>query len=329
MNFVNISKLNTNNSLFPSSNNITDEPLFKIQHSYLVLLPTNAAAKEIYNQFLTDLHNYSVKAAQGFPLDIYKNVSSRNIIFLGKNGYNSHIDIPGMSLLNNKNALAGIILDMNTLEIDSHTGISSKCDLAFYALYFEYIRNAITSNQVLVNKDSKLDLLVIKALYLLYLKILGSQITLNEKQKIFLQSDIAYFYFRFMKNNPHPLAMSNALSFNPESRDEVKFVLKTFEKYDKMKDIFKSFIDFKISMESPSVFIIKTINKFNMFTFYCFTTSLDYLISMIILSSYPTPFFPNLNINNQIQHEIENYLAEAYFSKIKYDSNYLVPGGNK
>ena len=323
MDFIKLSNLSNNYSLFPSSNNITEEPLFKIQHSYLVMLPTNPAAKEIYKQFLTDLNNYSLKAAQGLPLDVYQKISSRNIIYLGKNGTNSHINIPGMSLLDNKNSLAGIILDMNTLEIDSHTGISSKCDLAFYAIYFEFIRNIITSNQKIINTDSKLDLLTIKALYLLYLKILGSQITLNEKQKLFLQYDIAYFYFRFMKNNPHPLALSNALSLNDNYRDEAKFILKTFDKYEKMKDVFKSFIDFKITTESPSVFIIKTINKFNMFTFYCFTTSLDYLISMIVLSSYPTSFFPNLNINNQSQRDIENHLVENYFNKVKYNSNYL------
>ena len=212
MDFIKLSNLTKKKTnLYPSSNLITDEPLFKTYNSYLVMLPTNATAKEIYNQFLTDLANYSSKAAEGIPLDIYHQVSNRNIIFLGKNSSNIRADIPGMSVLNNKNELAGIILDMNTLQIDSQTGITSNCDLAFYSIYFEFIRNAITSNQKLINTDSKLDMLVIKALTLLYLKILGSQVTLNEKQKVFLIYDIAYFYFRFMKNQEHPIALSNAL----------------------------------------------------------------------------------------------------------------------
>lgn len=324
MDFTKVSNLSTvKYNLFPSSNNITEEPLFKIHTSYLVMLPNTNTAKTIYNQFLTDLDKYSQKVSKNIPYNIYHEISKRNLIYLGKNSTNNNVNIPGMSILNSKKNLAGIILDMNTLGIDSTTGICTNLDLAFYSIYFEFIRNIITSNQILVNKDSKLDLLVIKILFILFLKILGSSITLNDKQKIFLSYDIAYFYFRFMKNQDHTLAISNALTTNDELHDETKFVLKTFEKYERMKDIFKSFIDFKIITESPAVMIIKTINKFNMFTFYCLTTSLDYLISMIVLSLYPTSFFTTLGVNNELQHELEKYLVNNYFNRISYDVNFL------
>lgn len=322
-------KLSTkpSNSLYDSSPTLVEEPLFKAQKQTLILKKEKSTKNpssenypnpSIYDQFLTDLTNFSVKVGKGLPLNVFNTVNSRNLIYIGKNP-SVKINLPGSLAISNSAELSGIILDANTLDINTDTGLCGKCDDAFYAVFFEYIRAAVITNQKLIAKDTKLDGMLQKLLTNIYLKALGSNVTLNDKQKIFLQYTISYFYYRFMKNEHHEIALSNSLSFVDSKIDsEAKFILRTFEKYTRMKDIFKAFVDFKIISESPAITIMKIVKKYNLFTFYCLTTSLDYLISLCIVSIYPTSFFESFGLVATFQTELEKYIATQYFPKVKY-----------
>lgn len=313
------------NQLYKSSMTIAEEPLFKLhKQMHLLLKNSNSINSEIYKQFLSDLDIFSSKENSSLPLKIYNELKSRNLIYLGKCSATKNYNIPGAAVITPNKELAGIILDMNTMEVNDK-GISSKCDLAFYSLYFEYVRAAIVINEAIISKDEELDSMLTYYLQRIFLKFLGTSLNLNEKQKSFLIYCINYFYYRFMKNQHHEIALSNSLdSINEKDfMMEAKFILKTFEKYEKMKDIFKGFIDFKITSEAPAVAIMKFVSKYNMFTFYCLTTSLDYLSAMLVLSMYPTSLFPPLGLKLSPQYNLEQYLAKHYFNKVKYNLNYF------
>lgn len=314
--------INTKNSLYNSTSLLSDEPLFKMQKQMMVL-SKNSKSKSIYEQFLADLIKFSLKITSPDAKNIFDIMMSRNLIYLGKLTA-LKCDLPGSIVVTDASELAGIVLDMNTLDINSKTGITSKCDLAFYSIYFECIRAAVVTNQHLIKQDVKLDNLVQKILVNIFLKLLGANVILNEKQKTFLNYCVSYFYYRFMKNLHHEMAISQSLNFvDSNLESESKYIMKNFDKYERMKDIFKALIDFKITNESPPVLIMKTITKFNMFTFYCLTTSLDYLVAMAVLTMYPTSFFESVGLNTTLQNQLENHINTTYFPKIKFNMAYL------
>lgn len=321
-----ISNISSAPTFYKSNDLVADQPLFNLtKNIFYVRKNQNSKNQTVYSQFLNDLQNYSLKQPESYPKEAFNSLNSRDLIYLGKYTDTKSYSIPGGIILTPNNELAAIVLDMNTHKINSKTGITSHCDLAFYSIYFEYIRSSIICNSSHVSKDEELDLLLLKLLINLYLKILGVNITLNDKQKAFLYFDLGYFYYRFMKNQFHKVALSNAMSLQDSKyKAEAKYIIDSFnDKYTKMKDIFKSFIDFNILFENPAVVIMKTINKYNLFTFYCLTGSLDYLIGMIILARYSTELFPNLSINTSNQSQLESYIYNNYCKKLKYNVNFL------
>lgn len=311
---------------FKSNKYISDEPLFKIQKNiFLLKKNSNPENIQVYNTFLSNFEKYVNKQSDNLIKQAYDNLNSRNIIYLGKYSNSVSYKLPGGIVLTPKKHLAAIVLDMTTCEIDSKTGNTNKYDSAYISLYFEFIRASIICNEKKVLKDIELDNKVIKLLNSFYLRILGNNITLNDKQRYFLTYDVAYFYYRFMKNIHPKLAITYALEFfESPVKDEAKYILSDFEdKYVRMKDIFSSFIDFKIINIAPAVLIMKTINKYNIFTFYCATTSLDYLIAMLIVSQYSNKFISELSLSATSQHNLETYIYSEYCKYLKYDVNYL------
>lgn len=310
-------------TFYKSSPLIVDEPLFKArQHLFILRKNNNPKNQSIYDTFLNDLNNYVTKEPSGLVKNVFNMLFSRNLIYLGEIGNVKSFNIPGGILLTPSNELAAIIIDMNTHEIGLD-GVTSKCDLIFYSIFFEFIRAAIVCNAKTVAQDKELDQLILNLLNFIFLKIIGATVTLSVKQKSFLAYDIAYFYYRFMKNQHHEVALDHALAINDEYMAEAKFVLKTFDKYERMKDIFKTFVDFKILNDAPPVMIMKLINKYNMFTFYCLTTSLDCLCAMLVTSQYVTDLFPSFGINSSLQKQLEQYVFNQYGKKVKFNSNYL------
>ena len=326
LDLVKIKNISDVPTFFKSNKQIADEPLFKLQKSiFLLKKNSNPENIQLYNTFLSNFENYVNKQSDTLIKHAYINLNSRNIIYLGKYSNSVSYKLPGGIILTPNKELAAVILDMNTCEINSKTGNTNKYDISYNSLYFEFIRASIICNERKVLKDIELDNYVIKLLNSYYLRILGNNITLNDKQRYFLTYDVAYFYYRFMKNVHPKLAITYALEFfDSPVKDEAKYILLDFEdKYTKMKDIFSSFIDFKIINIAPAVLIMKTINKYNIFTFYCSTTTLDYLIAMLIVSQYSNSFISELSLSASSQYNLEKYIYSEYSKHIKYDINYL------
>lgn len=311
-------------SLFPNQkfgvNNIEHNPLFDAERDILVLGSTHSSAQLVYTRLHTDLAAYGLKIPNSLAKTCVDYLITRKLIFLGvtKSGHKS--GVLGTILLN-KNKLAGIVLESGELNIDTRTGESSAIDRSFYASYFEYIRATCILNETKIIKDSNIHHIVCKYLSLIFLKAIGSGVNFTEKQKIFLEVLVNYFYLRFMlRQNHNKIKEIITGPLSKELQSEIVFLLPRLEKYKTMKDIFKAFIDFNISHEPPTAIIMKLLNKYKIFTFSCFVGSLDYLISLIITSLYPVDFLEGALINKDLQGQLESHLSK-YLTTINFDTS--------
>jgi predicted MPP superfamily phosphohydrolase len=85
-------------------------------------------------------------------------------------------------------------------------------------------------------------------------------------------------------------------------------------------------IDAKLWNENPRIFIISLIKILKPFGFYCLMGPLDYLVSLVIVSRYPTDFFSKKSVvNDKIQSAVEEIIV-GYMDKINYDINAVLKG---
>ena len=89
-----------------------------------------------------------------------------------------------------------------------------------------------------------------------------------------------------------------------------------------MRDVFKAMLDYGVVRESPSVLTMKALNRFKTFIFYAFTSSLDYVIALAIVSRYPADFLNNAMINNNMQTVLEKEMSK-YYKRVKFDTTAL------
>lgn len=318
--FQNISKIFPARKMTTSSD--TSQLVFKLEKNIMILGRKHPQAQITYNRFYEDLLLYCSKMSSSTAKYHIETIVNRNLVFIGNVESTSKSGVIG-TFVENKNKLAGIILESSELSIDVDTGITSNIDQCFFAAYFQLIRSAVVLEEKSILKDSDLHKLVCKYLNLLCLKFIGSNVNLNDKQKQFLEILTSYFYFRFMLNKHHEQAKElSTAPFDKDIKSEVQFLMARLSKYEHMKDIFKAFIDFNITNESPNLLIMKALSKFKSFTFYSFTTSLDYLIALSIVSKYPADFCSSGIVNNSLQDQIEKKL-ETHLKTISYDVNCL------
>ena len=318
--FQNITKIFPARKITTSSD--TAQVVFKLEKDIMLLGRKHPTAQVIYKRFYEDLLLYCSKMSSSTAKYHIESILNRNLVFIGNVSSSSKSGVVG-TFVENKNKLAGIILEASELGIDVVTGITSNIDQCFFATYFQLIRSAVVLQEKVIVKDSDLHKNVCRYLNLLCIKFIGSNINLNDKQKQYLEILTTYFYFRFMLNKHHEQAKElSTAPFSNEVKSEVQFLITRLSKYTHMKDIFKAFIDFNITNESPNLLIMKALSKFKSFTFYSFTTSLDYLIALSIVSKYPADFCSTSLVNNSLQDQIEKSF-EKYLKDIQYDVNCL------
>ena len=207
--------------------------------------------------------------------------------------------------------------------INTLTGETSNIDQCFFASYFQFIRSAVIINKKEIIKDSELHKMISKYLSLLCLKFIGNNVSLNDKQKLYLDIVCSYFYYRFMLVKHHDQAKEICLTdYDKNTKSEIEHLMLRLSKYTNMKDIFKGLIDFNIIVESPNLLVMKALNKFKSFGFYSFTSTLDYLISYVIVSKYPVDFCSNGLVNQSLQDQVEKNMGK-YFKEVTFDVNCL------
>ena len=108
--------------------------------------------------------------------------------------------------------------------VDTDTGLTSNIDSCYYASYFEFIRAAVITHEKEIIKDEKVHKFACQYLMLLLMRLVGSGVNLTDKQKLFLNSIIVYFYYRFMLMENHHKAREMVLKdLNPDMKKEVDF----------------------------------------------------------------------------------------------------------
>jgi hypothetical protein len=319
--FIDMNKVTTKKRLYFLDNQKSKEVLPFVQSEKLLgfLSKKSSDSKIIYDRFYSDLNIYHLKIPNSNCKKILEQLISRNLIFIGKNLSNLKTgNIGAFTLKDSK--LSGIILDVSELNINIQTGESESIDLPYYASYFEYIRAVVNLNGQKISKDTKLNTSIIHYLSLMFIKMLASNITLNDKQKIFLECLVSYFYLRFLLNQNHNKVKFDIIETleTKELKSEFKFLSEKLDKYNSFKDIYKAFLDYNLFNEPPSVLLMKSLNKVSPFIFYNLTSTLDYLIALIVLSNYSFKLTSNSNINSGIQTQVENDIIK-YSTNVNYD----------
>lgn len=293
-------------------------PIFKAEKRILVLSKNDPVGKKVYDKFYQDLGTYILKLPNSPSKDAVDMAFQRGIIYLGRNSSGTRTGVIGTVVIHS-GKLAGIVVDVTELDIDTRTGETSNIDMCFYATYFELIRAAVIHSEKSIMNDEKLHRMVTKYLMFLLLRLVGTGVNLTDKQKIFLEAITKYFYYRFMLMYRHPQARELTLiGFDKAISKEIDHFMPNLEKYMTMRDVFKAMVDYGITNEPPSVMIMKALSKFKTFVFYAFTSSLDYLVALAVVSKYPVSFLSGAHINSDIQTELENQLTK-YFRSVTYD----------
>jgi hypothetical protein len=183
------------------------------------------------------------------------------------------------------------------------------------------VRASVIINERQIIKDEEVHKLVCRYMTFLILRLLGSSVLLNDKQKAFLEVIVKYFYIRFMLQYHHSMARETALmSIDDEYKDEADSLMPTLKRYTSMKDIFKAMVDYQIVNDSPSLLIVKALNKFKPLVFYSLISSLDYIVALAVTSQYPADFLSGALINNDVQKKLEKKI-DKYIRMIKFDVN--------
>ena len=299
-------------------------PIFVGERSMVVASRNDESGKITYTKFYEQLGVYIVKVPTSPARNSVKKLYDRNLIFLGRD-----VTVPGKngiigSFILNKTKFAGIVLDTVELEINYETGETSNIDLCFYTSYFEFIRAAVTINSTKVKQDRKLHDNLIKYLFYICLRLIGTNVNFSSKQKDFLDVLCSYFFYRFLIGLQHIMTKETIYKrINKELQQEVEPLISRLDKYKLMRDIFKGMIDFKLTNEIPPVLMMKALSKFRPTVFYALTSSLDYLIALAIVSKYPMVIFRNATVSSGLQTKIEDCVIPL-INKTTFDTTSVV-----
>ena len=283
-----------------------------------ILVIERISNQEIYNTFYENLNTYLLKIPASPAKQAVSMLINKKLIFLGKDIAASKNGVIGTVFIN-RDALAGVVLEVADLEINPETGETSNIDQCFYAIYFEFIRAIVLMNRDAIRNNTEIHALCIQFLTYLMLKLLGKGMQLNSKQREVFEIVVKYFFYRHEMSEPHPLSVEKALK--KVSKDLTQELLPLFEnikKTTRFRDIFTTLIDFNITRQSPNSLIILSLKKLKAAGFFSVFTSLDYLIAFIIILNYPIDFIGTGIINTSIQIKLER-IIQKYMKKVKFD----------
>jgi len=295
-------------------------PIFVGERRLAISLPRDPDAKEAYDHFYQSIGTFIEKVPNAPARNAVSKLYERRIIFLGRD-----VTIPAKtgiigSYLINKTKFAGVILDTVELEIDAESGETSNIDSCFYASYFEFLRAASAIHSARIKEDRRFHEYLIKYLFYIYLRLIGVNVNLNTKQKDLLNILCSYFFYRFLVGIQHQLAKETVYKTIPKDfQKEVDSLVSRLEKYTGMRDIFKGLVDFRLTSESPPALMIKALSRFKPTVFYALTSSLDYLISVAVVSKYPMGILRNVAVSNELQSSIEEFMIPL-INQVKFDT---------
>lgn len=275
---------------------------------------------DLYQQFYDDLTLFVSKVGSNPAKSAVQDLINRKLIFIVRHLSKTKSGIFGGCSFNG-NKLIGIGLDLIELDIDPETGKTQLIDDCFYAAYFHYIRAAILLNVSEVKGNTKLHADLVTFMYYLMLKVIKFNVLPKQKELLIIVS--SYFFHRFFLGQVHRLSLENTYKLtNTKLKDEIKDLVKLLEKYNKIEDIFKAIVDFKIANDAPAKLTMKALTTLKPAAFYGLTTSLDYFIALAVVSKYPFGVMSSAISMNKLQTNIEKQIT-PYINKVKFDVDYI------
>jgi hypothetical protein len=293
----------------------------------------NEENKLLYETFFRLLNEHIAKFTNSTIKNLILDLQSgKNIVYLGLSIENKNEPIFSRLLISrSSNSLYGIILDLHRFNVSKYDtnslielfeNLSQKdFNMIFYILYYSLIRSAVLLNHKEIMSNMDLHKLMIRYLYLLVLKSIGSKIISSDRQKLLLNFTCAYLYFRHFLEYKHINAVSTIrkiIDLNKDFFQEYADTINIISKYNDIKDIGKILIDLKVINMNPSQIIISLYKVLTSVGFFSITSCLDIFIGMAILSKYPTNLFDKSTETLDTLHSsIENIILPL-INKIKY-----------
>lgn len=278
---------------------------------------------DIYDTFQQDINSYLTKMPDNVVKQNVRNLLNKNLIYLGVAKIKPD-NVIVRSLITTSDKFAGIVLDSQQLGVDPTTGSADAIDECIYASYFGLVRSVVLINKSEIRQNKDLHKLMSTYLYLLFLKVIGSDKLYSEKQKAMVHALSVYIYYKHYLKERHAYILTilqrDYESFiGKEFIEEFLPVLEKMKDYTSLKEFPKMLIDAKVITESPNIMIMSLLKMLKPMGFYCLVGPLDYFISLVVITKYPVEFIgTKAPTNDKIQNAVEEIMSK-YIDKIKYD----------
>jgi hypothetical protein len=290
---------------------------------------------DLYSNFDDQFETYLKKLSSSNAKKFVSKIFSDRLVFIGMTSGQRVDSIFSRLLISDKgNIVNGIVLDSNVLDIDIATGDTSSIDNCIYATYFSIIRSGVIANSAAIIKDIDLHKLVSHYIYLITLRAVGQQSIYNKKQKILTYLVCLYIYFSHFLKLKHSNIISNLKNkfktiIDQEILKELLPSLSGIKTYSSMKDLPKALVDVHIYNDNPSKLILNYFKILGNSGFYSFISTLDQLISMIVMTSYPSTLYNKFAYTSENIHKaIEDKMTE-YIKQVKFVRTSMFYGNSK
>jgi hypothetical protein len=297
--------------------------ILSLDEQKIFIIERDKEGLPIYDTFNQDFSKYLTKMPNNVVKETCRNLLNKNLIFLGI-AKTKPDNVVVRSFITSDDKFAGVALDSQQLGVDPTTGSADSIDECIYATYFGLIRSVVSINKSEIRQNKDLHKLLSTYLYLLFLKVIGSDKLYSEKQKAFVHILSIYIYYKHYLKERHSYIVTIL------RRDYEKFVGKEFfeeflpnlekvQGYTSLKDFPKMLIDTKIINESPNVITMSLLKMLKPMGFYSLVGPLDYFIALVVITKYPVEFIGGkAPTNDKIQDAVEEIISK-YIDKIKYD----------
>ena len=287
--------------------------------------------QKIYNQFNEQFSLYLNKFPNNTLKKIVTEIYNKDLIYLSIP--NSSQDLVYSRLFIEDNKLYAICLNCNLLKIQlivDKPNISVEIDdidELIFAVYFSFIRACVILNESLIIKDINLHKMLITYLFMQIVKTINPKNIYNEKQKDIIYLATIYMFAKSYLGFQHAKVLSYIQTnyvkegiVKETIYNEMKELLELGSKYTSFIELGKLLVDLRVYSDNISKFTISLLKIFGNIGFFGLNGGIDYLISMIVISHYPTKLFESsVNLNNKIHEYLDTYMIETYSNKVQYN----------
>lgn len=320
------------NNLFPPRHFAPThiDPMLLKGPKQALLLPKSEKNKEIYQNFNNQFFLFLSKLPKNNVKNVITDLYNKDKIYILISSTKPETGIVSRVFIDNQNKCLGVGLLSAELDINLKTGESNSIDECVYGAYQGIIRAASIVHKDQIKQDDDIHKLLATYFYLTILKSLGKTAVYSNKQKNFIYAVCLYAYYRhYLDEHPSKVKSHIEKQFKNEKLldfyDEFEPRFKELEKYTSTKDLPKMFIDTKSLVENPNTINMMIIRNLKLSGYYSLVGPLDLLMSMCILSKYPTEQYTRYSfVSEKIQNAFESLMIKNYINKIKYDSSAIL-----